>query len=242
MNAQVHRQIERSGFTLLKSLLGDPQRAQVIQRIEELLAVEGEQAGEENYVEKGVRRLANLANKGEIFRTLMTDPRVLGVVETIIGPHIRLNMLNSRQVPPHSEPRQPLHADTDHKGVADEKGYYVATAIWMLDDFTRENGATHIVPGSHRTGKVPKQVLADVNAPHPDEVIVEGNAGDVFVFNGHCWHAGGENTTDKPRRAILVHYVRGDQSQRLNYKQAISPEVQVLLTGKEREILGMDDE
>jgi ectoine hydroxylase-related dioxygenase (phytanoyl-CoA dioxygenase family) len=110
----------------------------------------------------------------------------------------------------------------------------------MLDPFTRQNGATRLVPGSHRSGRVPKEVLANLYAPHPDEVVVEGQAGDLLFFNGHCWHTGGANHTDNPRRAILVHYIRSDLAPRLDYRVAISPEIQKRLNPMERQLLGLD--
>jgi ectoine hydroxylase-related dioxygenase (phytanoyl-CoA dioxygenase family) len=210
-------------------------------RLEELWRQEGERAGEENYIEKNALRLANLVNKGDVFREMFSHPLVLDVVRAVIGPHVRLSMLNARAVPPHSDPHQPLHTDADHGDSPDDKGYVVCTAIWMLDDFTLENGATRIVPGTHRRREPPKQLMPDTHAAYPGEVIVEGKAGDVLVFNGHCWHAGRANTTDAPRRAILVHYIRADHSQRLNQKAYVSPEVQTRLNPLEREILGLDD-
>ncbi|MEP7198440.1 MAG: phytanoyl-CoA dioxygenase family protein [Chloroflexota bacterium] len=103
------------------------------------------------------------------------------------------------------------------------------------------NGGTHLVRGSQRTHQLPKEVLSDLYAPHPDEVVVEGKAGDVFIFNGHWWHAGGANTTDKPRRALLVHYIRSDQPLRLDPKTALSREAQARMNPDEREILGLND-
>jgi hypothetical protein len=57
----------------------------------------------------------------------------------------------------------------------------------LLDDFTRENGATRYVPGSHRWGKLPQDVLADPSAPHSDEKLIIGRAGTVVVINVHLW-------------------------------------------------------
>jgi ectoine hydroxylase-related dioxygenase (phytanoyl-CoA dioxygenase family) len=133
-----------------------------------------------------------------------------------------------------------MHVDTRKRGVPDEHGYYVCTAAWMLDDFTPQNGATRIVPGTHKSGKLPKEVMADPNQPHPDEIVGQGKAGDVLVFNGHCWHAGGRNSTDHVRRAILVHYIRGDHPQDLDQKEALSPETQAKMTPHERQLLGLD--
>lgn len=232
-------QLDHDGYILLRGVLTGPEIEALRTRLEELWHMEGEQAGMGNTVELNARRLTNLANKGEMFVRLMCDLRVLEEVRAVIGPEVRLNMLNARDALPHSDSEQPLHVDTDHGGLPDAQGYYVATAIWMLDHFTRANGATHLVPGSHRSGKVPKQVLADVYARHPDEVVIEGNAGDVLVFNGHCWHSGGANETDHSRRAVLVHYIRSDHAPRLDYRAALSPGTQELLDPFAREILGL---
>jgi ectoine hydroxylase-related dioxygenase (phytanoyl-CoA dioxygenase family) len=150
-------------------------------------------------------------------------------------------MLNAREALPSAGPSQPLHSDADHGAKPDSKGYLACTAIWMLDDFTRQNGATRLIPGTLRNPQLPQEALADVLAPHPDEIVVEGRAGDVLVFNGHCWHAGGANRSQARRRAVLVHYVRADQPQRLDQKQALSPAVQAALSPAERELLGLDN-
>lgn len=253
MLEQQRVKLDEDGYLVLRGMLTAIQLEVVRGRLEELWDEEGSEAGQENYIEVGARRLANLANKDDIFRALMCDPRVLEVVQAVIGPDVRLNMLNARDALPQSRdartesgdglPKspdaQPLHADTDHGGKPDERGFYVCTAIWMIDDFTRANGATRFVPGSHRCGRVPKELMADPYARHPDEIIIEGKAGDVLVFNGHGWHAGRANTSDRQRRAILVHYLRADQTPRLNYREAISEKVQERLRPIEREVLGL---
>lgn len=231
--------LEEDGYLIMRGMLTPVQVEVVRKRLEELWEQEGSEAGQENYVEVGARRLANLANKDELFRVVMCDPRVLEAVKSVIGPDVRLNMLNARDALPHSQDAQPLHADTDHGGKPDERGYYVCTAIWMIDDFTRANGATRFVPGSHRSGRVPKELMPDPHAWHPDEIVIEGKAGDVLVFNGHGWHAGRANQSDQQRRAILVHYIRADQTPRLNYREVISQEVQERLRPIERQVLGL---
>lgn len=241
MQPDQRQQLDQQGYLLLNGLLTPEEVAEVTARAEAVWADEGAQAGSENYLEPGVRRLANLANKGAEFRRLLVHPAVLEAVRTVLGPRVRINMLNARDALPHGTAVQPLHTDADHGAKADAQGYLVCTAIWMLDPFTRENGATRLVPGTHRDTTLPKEVLADVYASHPAEVVVTGQPGDVFIFNGHCWHAGGANHTDGPRRAVLAHYARADQPQRLNQKQSLSPAVQAALSPLEREVLGLDD-
>jgi ectoine hydroxylase-related dioxygenase (phytanoyl-CoA dioxygenase family) len=242
MNEHQRKQLDEQGYLNFKSLLSRAQIEMILSRLEELWAVEGEHAGEENYIEPGVRRLTNLANKGEIFRSLYAHPQVLEVVETVMGPEVRAAMVNARDEPPHAGVRMPFHMDSDKGRVREETGYSAATAIWMLDEFGVANGATAFVPGSHLFGKSPKDVLTDLNASHPNEIVIDGQPGDVLVFNGHCWHAGRPNETDGHRRAILVHYLRADVPRPQNRRQHMDENQVAALAPQERVLLGLDDE
>jgi len=241
MNEQQRKQLDEQGYLIFKNLLLPEQIESILLRLEELWAVEGDHAGQENYIEPGVRRLANLANKGQMFRALYAHPQVLEVVECVMGPEMRAAMVNARDVPPHTGVRMPFHMDSDQGRLRDEKGYSAATAIWMLDEFSVANGATAFVPGSHLFGKSPREVLAALNASHPDEIVIEGQPGDVLIFNGHCWHAGRPNETESHRRAILIHYLRADVPRPVNRRQHLDAEHTSSLTIKERELLGLDD-
>jgi ectoine hydroxylase-related dioxygenase (phytanoyl-CoA dioxygenase family) len=96
--------------------------------------------------------------------------------------------------------QQGVHADWMPR--ASNESAWVVTAIWMLDDFTKDNGATRIVPGTHRlAGQVPK-AIADPGGRHPDELIVTGAEGSVLLFNGHLWHSGTRNNSQSSRRAF----------------------------------------
>jgi ectoine hydroxylase-related dioxygenase (phytanoyl-CoA dioxygenase family) len=123
----------------------------------------------------------------------------------------------------------------------DEKGYWVCNTVWMLDAFTLENGPTRVVPGSHRWGARPQDVLADPMAPHPDEVMVTGPAGSIAVMNAHLWHGGTANRTSAPRLAMHAFYCRRDKPQQQYQKALLRPEVQASLDGDLRQILAIDD-
>jgi len=241
MNEQQCKQLDEQGYLNFRNVLSPVQVEAILTRLEELWTTEGDRAGEENYIEPGVRRLANLASKGEIFRGLYAHPQVLEVVEAVMGPDVRVAMVNARDVPPYTGVRMPFHMDSDKGRVRDEKGYSAATAIWMLDEFSIASGATAFVPGSHLLEKSPKTVLTDLKASHPDELVIEGQAGDVLVFNGHCWHAGRPNETAHHRRAVLVHYLRADVPRPENRRQHLPADQADLLLSRERELLGLDD-
>ena len=242
MEKQQCKQLDEQGYLIFKNLLSPVQIETVLSRLEELWTSEGDLAGEENYIEPGIRRLANLANKGDIFRSIYAHPQVLEVVGAVMGTEMRAAMVNARDVPPHTGVRMPFHMDSDKGRVRDEKGYSAATALWMLDEFSVKNGATAFVPGSHLLGKSPKELLTDLNASHPDEIVIEGQPGDVLVFNGHCWHAGRPNETESHRRAILVHYLRADVARPENRRQHLDADRVAALLPHERELIGLDDE
>lgn len=241
MNNHQRKQLDEQGYLIFKHVLAPAEIEALLARLEELWAEEGDRAGEENYIEAGVRRLANLANKGELFRNIYAHSQVLEVIEAVMGPEVRVAMVNARDVPPQTGVRMQFHMDSDKGRVRDEKGFNAATAIWMLDDFTAANGATAFVPGSHLFAKSPREVLPDLNDSHPDEIVIEGESGDVLVFNGHCWHAGRPNETDAHRRAVLVHYLRADVRRPENRRQHLDADQAATLSPRERELLGLDD-
>jgi ectoine hydroxylase-related dioxygenase (phytanoyl-CoA dioxygenase family) len=236
---QEQRRLDEDGFLLLEGFMGAGLLQELRRRVEELFAAEGERAGSEFKQEPGCRRLANLADKGDVFLGVVAAPRLLACVRHVLGPEIKLSSLNVRSVNPHADVGQPLHADM--AAVADEKGYWVCNSVWLLDDFTADNGALRAVPGSHRWRRLPQEVLADPKAPHPDEVLVTGRAGDVVVMNAHLWHGGTANGTAAPRTALHAFYCRRDRPQQQYQKQLLRPEVQARLAPELRQLLALDD-
>jgi ectoine hydroxylase-related dioxygenase (phytanoyl-CoA dioxygenase family) len=212
---------------------------EVRRRVEELYEGEGENAGSEFRKEPGARRLANLVDKGEIFERLIATPKILELVRHVLGPRMKLSSFNARSTDPFTEDAQPLHCDAG--AVADGQGFWVCNTIWLLDDFTRDNGATRVVPGSQHWATLPGEVLSDPEAPHPEEVLLLGKAGSVVVMNTHAWHGGTANRTASPRRALHAFYCRSDKPQQQYQKRLLRPETQARLSPDVRELLALDD-
>jgi ectoine hydroxylase-related dioxygenase (phytanoyl-CoA dioxygenase family) len=232
-------QLDREGFVVLENFIGPDFLRALRIRADELLEQEGEAAGSEFKQEPDARRLANLVDKGEVFERAVLVPRILALAEHVLGPRFKLGSVNFRSANPHSSSSQPLHVDVG--ALPDEKGFSVCNTIWMLDDFTPENGATRCVPGTHRSGKRPQEVLEDPSVPHPNEILVTGKAGTVVVMNAHMWHGGTANHTGFPRRALHVFYTRWDKPQQQYQKKLLRPEVQAKLSPDLRRILALDD-
>lgn len=233
------RELDEKGYLVLEDFMGEELLESVSRRVEELFAEEGDQSGAEFKQEPETRRLANVVDKGEIFHQLIALPRILECVAHVLGPAFKLSSLNVRSANPYSSWAQPLHCDVG--AVPDEKGYWVCNTIWLLDDFTPQNGATRMVPGSHRWGKLPQDFLADPAAPHPDEVLLLAKAGTVVVMNTHLWHGATANRTGSSRRAMHAFYCRRDKPQQQYQKKLLRPEVQAQLSAQLRQLLALDD-
>ena len=158
-------------------------RARVVDRLEELFAAEGEDAGREFKQEPGARRLANLLDKDPLFAECMVLAPLLDYVAAVLRDRFKLSSLNARSANPNNGLDQPLHADGG--ALPDERGAWVCNLLWMLDDFHADNGALRVVPGTHRAGKLPAEALADPRTPHPEQELITGRAGDVLVTNAH---------------------------------------------------------
>lgn len=239
MTAAERTQLDELGYLALPGYMSPALLQELRERVEALFAGEGERAGLEFKQEPGTRRLANLADKGEVFRRVLEMPEILEAMEAVLGPEFKLSSLNARSANPYSNTVQPLHADAG--AVADERGYWVCNSVWMLDGFTNENGAIRMVPGSHRWRRLPQEVLADPQAAHPDEMLVTGEAGTVVIMNAHMWHGATGNRTGSHRRAMHGFYTRRDKPQQQYQKALLRLETQASLSPRQRWLLALDD-
>jgi ectoine hydroxylase-related dioxygenase (phytanoyl-CoA dioxygenase family) len=233
------RQLDEEGYVVLEAAMPDELLHRLRTRIQELFDEEGDLAGQEFRTEEHAQRLANLVNKGEMFREAIVLAPVLNLVRHVLGGDCKLSSLNARSADPYTDVGQPLHVDMG--AIPDGQGYWVCNTVWLLDDFTRENGPTRMIPGSHTWGTRPQDVLPDPLAPHPQEVLLTAPAGSVAVMNAHMWHGGTANRTASPRLAMHAFYCRRDKPQQQYQKQLLRPEVQAALTPDLRWLLALDD-
>ena len=237
--------LDTYGYLNLGQLLTPEQVKQVNERLAELLQSEGEHAGaelqESKYIrhpkEEGADRLADLVNKGMIFDIFYTHPRVLAGIEAVLGQHYKFSSLNYRAAKP-GKGLQKLHVDWKNTVVSGS--YKVCNSIWLLDDFTEYNGATRIVPKTHKLGILPEEAMANPAEKHPDEIRIIAPAGSVFIFNSHVWHGGTTNQTTHDRRSIHSYFCTRDQPQQIDQKKYITPETLLRIGEKGRYILDVE--
>ena len=188
-----------------------------------------------------------LANKGRIFREIAMMPDVLEIVRHVLGEEIRIMNLLGIIVRIGSQP-QTLHQDQwylpsarsyedpeikpgsitrGNPGQPEKPGLTLmpcvtVNAFWMLDDFTIENGATCLVPGSHKLGRRPNE------EDRKKQIQVTGPAGSLFIFDGRVFHGAGEHLSQDPaveRKALTFAYIPPMIKPHENYTLALLPEV-----------------
>ncbi len=237
LSADEREVLDEQGYLSLPNVLDEATVQYLSRRFDELVSEEGERAGLEAHQEVGTARLADLVDKDPVFDMCWSNPRQLSAVAHVLGwKDFKVFSLNGRAALP-SQGHQALHVDWS--GAVAPGDYQICNSIWMLDDFTETNGATRVVPGSHRWGRVPVEAMADPREPHPDEVLVLGRAGSAVVFNSHLWHGGTQNRSAHPRRALHSAYVLRDGQQQTVFRDYLRPTTYRRLTPAQRYLLAV---
>jgi ectoine hydroxylase-related dioxygenase (phytanoyl-CoA dioxygenase family) len=156
---------------------------------------------------------------------------VLPIVEGVLDPGCLVSSLSSIAIDP-GETAQPIHADDQLIPLAKPHVPTVCNTMWALTDFTEANGATRVIPGSHRRDHNP-----DYGAPY-DSVAAEMPKGSVLVWHGSLWHGGGANTTEERRTGIAMNYCAGFIRQQENQQLGIPREVAATFSPRLRQLCG----
>ena len=141
------------------------------------------------------------------FRLCLEHPYVMSAVAQLLDGDVHLLGFRGRD-PRAGSGQQGFHVDAAEPVPADRQT--LANAFWLLDDMDEANGATRLVPGSHRLRRLPSKSLAQPDARHPEAIQVPGRAGDVIVFSAHLWHAGSRNRSGAPRRIAMALFGRAE--------------------------------
>ena len=130
------------------------------------------------------------------------------------------------------ETAQPIHADDQLIPIPKPHVATVCNTMWALTDFTEENGATRLVPGSHTADHSPAY------GESYDTIPAEMDAGSVLVWHGSLWHGGGANATDDRRVGIAMNYCAGWIRQQENQQLGIPRDIAAGFAPRLRELCG----
>ncbi len=215
------RAIEANGYTLLENAI-EPELIdglnEALARLERDLEIT---PADNDFEGRETVRIYNLLAHDRAFEQVPVHPAVLPIVEGVLDPGCLISSLSSIDIAP-GESKQMLHADDQLYALPRPHPAIVCNTMWALTDFTEENGATRIVPGSHLRDHSPDPT-AD---PESFETMpAEMPRGSVLIWNGSLWHGGGANRTDQRRTGIAMNYCAGFIRQQENQQLGIPTDV-----------------
>ena len=211
--------VQRDGYTILEGVI-EPELvdglAADLERLERSFDV---QPSANSFEGSRTLRLYNLLALGKRFEAVPVHEHVLPIVEGVLDPGCLVSSLSSIAIDP-GERAQPIHADDQLIPIPKPHVAIICNTMWALTDFTDENGATRIVPGSHLRDHSPTYL------PPYDSIAAEMPAGSVLVWHGSLWHGGGANRSERRRVGIAMNYcagyVRQQENQQLGIPRAIA--------------------
>jgi len=227
------RCMAEDGAVIIDDVLGSEQ----LEALEHDLAtfLKKEVYGRDAFTGFRTQRIGALIARSKACGALALEPRMLDAARTYLAEHcddVQLHFTSAVAIAP-GESAQILHRDRGIWG-----GYVprqiepLFSTIWALTPFTRENGATQVVVGSHRWEKK--------RQPEPDEIgYAEMSPGSVLCYNGTVLHGGGANTTEHETRVgVFLHYTLSWLRQEENQYLSCPPEHAEHLSQELRALIG----
>jgi ectoine hydroxylase-related dioxygenase (phytanoyl-CoA dioxygenase family) len=163
-------------------------------------------------------RIYNLLARGKIYEQIPVLGTVLPIVERVLDRGCLVSSLSSIAIDP-GEIAQVVHADDQIIPLPRPHVPIVCNSMWAVTDFTADNGATRVVPGSHRRDRAP--AIGETI----DTIPMEMKRGSVLVYDGSLWHGGGANVTTSRRVGIAMNYCAGWMRQQENQQLGIPLDV-----------------
>ena len=190
--------------------------------------------GQDEFTGFETKRVGALMARSKTCQDLALDPLINEMADSFLGPHCesyQLHFTSAIQIGP-GESSQILHRDRGvWGGYIPRKIETQFSTVWAINDFTKENGATQVVPGSHKWHKD--------REPLPEEIAyAEMKAGSVFIYTGSVLHGGETNVNEKPRLGVFLHYAPSWLRQEENQYLSCPPEVAKDFSPELRSLIG----
>ena len=177
------------------------------------------------------RRIYSLLTKTRICDEVVEHPRVLALLDQLLMPNYLLSQLQAISIGP-GQTSQLLHFDDGMYPLHRPRPALSVATIWAISEFTNDNGATVLIPGSHHWNDDRRPTAAD------KLVSIEMPAGSVVIFLGTLWHGGGANSTDRARLALTAQYCQPWLRPQEAFALSIPPTTAATLSENIRRMLG----
>jgi len=223
--------IDQDGYVVLDDVAPPSLFDQIDAALEPLIA--GAPPGRNDFEGHRTIRIYNLLAKGSPFPRVADNDDVLALCSEVLGPHFQVSIMLAIHIMA-GETGQGLHRDDGLFPLPDPHAPVVFNTMWAVDDFTEANGATRLIPGSHRwePGRRPQ--------PEDDVIAAEMPRGSVLAWVGNLWHEGGPNSTDRPRTGIAMNYNQAWLRQQENQYLGLPPEVVGGFSERLQRLVGWD--
>jgi ectoine hydroxylase-related dioxygenase (phytanoyl-CoA dioxygenase family) len=182
-------------------------------------------SGPDDFTGRSTRRTGGLVARSKIARELVQHPLVLGTVKRVLhrARNFQLHLTQVIAIGP-GESAQAIHRDQwAFDFFPFPNGYEVqCNTIWAMSDFTERNGATRVIPGSHRAEDHLRFRLEDTEPAEMEQ-------GSVLLYTGSIYHGGGPNRSDETRYGVNLTYtvgwLRQEENQYLSVPREIAREL-----------------
>ena len=225
-------EIEDQGYTVLEKVIGDDLLDELS---EELLRIEQDQdiaPSPNDFEGHQTVRIYNLLAYGSPFSKIPIHPAVLPVIEGVLDDGCLISTVSSICIGSGETP-QPIHADDQVIALTRPHAPVVCNSMWAVSDFTEANGATRIVPRSHKNPSWPEYGSQEI-----ESIPAEMKRGSVLVWNGSLWHGGGANQTDERRLGIAMNYCAGFIRQQENQQLGIPRNIAAAFPKRLQRLIG----
>ncbi len=223
--------IERDGYSVIEDVIPADRADRIAEDLARIERERGIVPSANEFEGTKTVRIYNLLVHGRLYEEIPVHPRVLPVVEGVLDRGCLVSSLSSISIDP-GESAQMIHSDDQLIPLPKPHVPIVCNTMWALTDFTEQNGATRVVPGSHLRDHSP-----DVTKTY-DSVPAEMARGSVLVWNGSLWHGGGANRSEARRVGIAMNYCAGWIRQQENQQLGIPRETARGFGPRLRELVG----
>ena len=224
--------IEQDAGGIIDNLLDKNQLKNISEDLKPYLVKTKE--GQDDFTGFKTKRVGALMARSAECQNLALNPIINEVSKLFFEPHsdgYQLHFTSAIDIAP-GESKQIPHRDRGvWGGYIPRKIETQLSTVWAIDDFTKENGATQVVPGSHKWDRD--------REPKEDEICyAEMKKGSVFIYTGSVIHGGGANNSNKNRLGVFLHYAPSWLRQQENQYLSCPPHIAKDLTPELRSLMG----